>query len=172
MADIPCLDDLQLLPYIDSQGCLPPDLEGKIGVYGIFDREQLLCYVGISRDVATSLKQHLVRVPDRCYWCKVWTTDQFDRDRLTEIQTRWRADLVVDRQLWEQPIDCQHLMTDKERADFNQAEDEIEKARILKNTARRVEQEIKAKLTDRGVSFEIRFHPKRKEEGLLDLKLW
>ena len=42
--------------------------------------------------------------------------------------------------------------------------------KLLKQVARRVEETILAKLQQRGVTTEIRFSPKLKEQGLLDLK--
>ncbi|MER3477484.1 MAG: endonuclease, partial [Leptolyngbya sp. ERB_1_2] len=42
--------------------------------------------------------------------------------------------------------------------------------KALKNIARRVESEIMAQLKARNVQTEMRFNPKLKEEGLLDLK--
>jgi len=48
--------------------------------------------------------------------------------------------------------------------------DEIAKDKLLKNVARRVENEILSQLKARGVTEEIRFNPKLKTSGLLDLK--
>jgi hypothetical protein len=42
--------------------------------------------------------------------------------------------------------------------------------KIIKNVARRVEAEIIAVLEVRGLQTQIRFNPKLKENGLLDLK--
>lgn len=172
MTELPDLGGLPWFPYIDGEGQIAADLVGKTGVYAIFDREQNLAYVGISRDIATSLKQHIVRVPDRCYWYKTWQIENPDRNLLTAIQQAWQGSLTIDRQLWEKPIDCRGLMTNQEKEKLAQAAEEKQVNRTLKDIARRVEAEIIQKLTDRGVSFEIRFNPKRKEEGLLDLKLW
>jgi hypothetical protein len=41
---------------------------------------------------------------------------------------------------------------------------------LLKQVARRIEETILTKLQARGVTAEIRFNPKLKEQGLLDLK--
>jgi hypothetical protein len=43
-------------------------------------------------------------------------------------------------------------------------------SKILKNAARRVESQILSELESRGVQMQIRFNPKLKEKGLLDLK--
>ncbi|RMF23487.1 MAG: GIY-YIG nuclease family protein, partial [Cyanobacteria bacterium J083] len=42
--------------------------------------------------------------------------------------------------------------------------------KLLKNLARELEEKIKSKLVDRGVNFPLRFNPKIKDQGLLDLK--
>ncbi|MFM9158944.1 MAG: GIY-YIG nuclease family protein, partial [Dolichospermum sp.] len=52
----------------------------------------------------------------------------------------------------------------------NIAIDEIGKSKVLKNVARRVEEEILAILEARGLKTQMRFNPKLKEVGLLDLK--
>ena len=62
-------------------------------------------------------------------------------------------------------------MSEEERSHYeNPAHDELTQIKILKNIARRIEAEILAQLKARGVQTEIRFNPKLKEEGLLDLK--
>jgi|GEM_PF-3436174 len=42
----------------------------KGSVYAIFDQKKVLQFVGYSRDVYLSLKQHLVRQPQQCYWLR------------------------------------------------------------------------------------------------------
>jgi hypothetical protein len=48
--------------------------------------------------------------------------------------------------------------------------DGLAQIKLLKQVARRVEETIFAKLQQRGVKTEIRFNPKLKDRGLLDLK--
>ncbi len=60
-------------------------------------------------------------------------------------------------------------MTADENNKFTSS-DELTQAKLLKNAARRVEIEIVAQLESRGVKMQIRFNPKLKEKGLLDLK--
>lgn len=48
--------------------------------------------------------------------------------------------------------------------------DGSEKPKLLKTIARRLEAEQLAKLKDRGVTQTIRFDPKLKEQGRLDVK--
>ena len=60
-------------------------------------------------------------------------------------------------------------MTDAEREQYKKS-DGIGQLKLIKNVARRVEAEILAQLQARGVKEEMRFNPKLKENGLLDLK--
>ena len=60
-------------------------------------------------------------------------------------------------------------MTETEKAQYEQSE-ELKQIKIRKQVARRVEAQIIEQLSDRGVKMEIRFNPKLKEKGLLDLK--
>ena len=79
---IPELSQLEYLPYINSEGKLPLSLQGKIGVYGIFDEVKKLLFIGYSRDVYQSIKVHLVRQPNSCYWLKVQTIEGPNRSIL------------------------------------------------------------------------------------------
>jgi len=177
-SDIQSLASLELIPYIDSEGKLPEFVQGKIGVYGIFDNEKVLQFVGYSRDIYLSLKQHLVRQPLQCYWLKVQTIDRPNRTILDSIRSSWIAENGslptgndADAALWNDPIDTKTVMTVAEVASYEGiVADEIAKDKLLKNVARRVENEILSQLKARGVTEEIRFNPKLKNSGLLDLK--
>jgi hypothetical protein len=177
MPDISTLSSLEYLAYIDDRGQLPEALQGKVGVYAIFDQSQTLQYIGYSRDVVLSLKQHLVRQPENCYWLKVQTIDRPSRTILEEIRTAWisengsvPAGNGADEGKWTQAIDAKAQMTPEEQASYAGAIDELTQSKVLKQVARRVEAEILEVLKTRGVQTEIRFNPKLKEEGLLDLK--
>lgn len=176
--NLPNLQSLSYISYIDENGQLPEDLQGKIGVYAIFNQEQSLQFVGYSRDVYLSLRQHLVRQPQQCYWVKLHTIDRPSRTILENIEQAWiaeNASLPVgngeQKAIWTQPIDVKTIMTPEEQVNYhNPANDEITQMKILKNIARRVEAEILASLELRGLKTQIRFNPKLKETGLLDVK--
>ncbi|MDX1976910.1 MAG: GIY-YIG nuclease family protein [Pseudanabaenaceae cyanobacterium bins.68] len=168
---IPELESLVFLPYLTPEGDVDPKWAGKIGVYGIFDQAQVLQYVGFSRDLASSLRLHLVRVCDRCVWLKVFTVDKPSRSLLIEIQAAWWGNQACsDPDLWEQPLNCLPYMNDQERQQLAEATSDREQDQVRKDIARRLEQEIMAKLAARGVTFKPRFDPKRKNAGILDLK--
>ncbi len=174
---LPTLASLAYIPYLDA-GHLPENLSGKIGVYGIFDRDRILQFIGYSRDIFLSLKQHLVRQPDQCYWIKVQIIDRPHRTLLENIRDAWIGEngttpIGNDREeaQWTQPINVKLLMTPAEQASYDQAKgEELQQSKILKNVARRVEAEIITTLTARGVTEGIVFNPKLKASGLLDLK--
>ncbi|MGJ5674978.1 MAG: GIY-YIG nuclease family protein [Nostochopsis sp.] len=175
--NISSLADLEYIPYIDEAGQLPEYLQGKIGVYAIFDQEQALQFVGYSRDVYLSLRQHIVRQPQKCYWVKVQTIERPSRAVLENIEKAWieenssvPAGNGDDKDKWTQPIDAKAVMTAEEQANYENSIDEITQIKIIKNVARRVEAEILKVLEGRGLQTQVRFNPKLKEEGLLDLK--
>jgi hypothetical protein len=163
-------------PYIDENGVINSELENKIGIYAIFNNEKKLEYVGYSRNLFMSLKQHLVRQPDKCYWFKFYLIERPSRSILEEIRSNWLAENhhlpkgnAEEEVFWTQPIDAKLTMTEDDKAQYQQ-NDELGKIKLLKKVARRLEEEVKQKLQSRNVTMEIRFNPKLKEDGLLDLK--
>lgn len=174
--ETPSLGSLEYRPYLTTEGCINEDIAGKIGVYAIFDQEQALVYVGYSRDVYLSFKQHLIRQPQHCHWLKVQTISRPSRTILAEIASAWIAENGkipvgndTEQHLWTDPIDANPAMTEEEKAQYQQSE-ESRQIKIRKQVARRVEAQILEQLGDRGVKMDIRFNPKLKEKGLLDLK--
>ncbi len=170
------INDLEYLAYLDSHGKLPENLVGKIGVYAIFNQDKELQFIGYSRDIYVSLKQHLVRQPNQCYWLKAETISRPSRTILEEKRQAWIKENGIiplgnasEEAKWNQAIDAKVSMTEAEKQEY-QLSEELAKIKLLKNIARRVEAEIKAQLQTRGVTEEIRFNPKLKEKGLLDLK--
>ena len=174
--EVPSLASLEFLPYLANDGCIPENLAGKIGVYGIFDQERSLVYVGYSRDIYLSLKQHLIRQPESCHWVKLQTIERPSRKILDEIAAAWIAENGstpagndTEQHLWTDPIDANPAMTEEELAQYQRSE-ESKQIKIRKQVARRVEAKILEQLSDRGVKMDVRFNPKLKEKGLLDLK--
>jgi hypothetical protein len=173
---IPALASLDYISYLDETGNLHEELQGKIGVYAIFDEGKTLQFINYSRDVYLSIKQHLVRKPQSCYWLKVQTIDRPNRTVLESIREAWikengaiPAGNESDEAAWNQPIDAKLTMTDEEKERYEKS-DELGQTKLLKQVARRVEAQILETLKSRGVQTEIRFNPKLKENGLLDLK--
>jgi len=169
------LAELEYLAYIDANGQLPEGFQNQVGVYAIFDCDRVLQFVGYSRDVHLSLKQHLVRQPEKCYWLKVQTINRPSRTVLEEIKEAWIAENssippgnVANTTQWNEPIDAKLAMTADEQTSY-QASDELIQIKLLKSVARRVEATVVSNLESRGVKVPIRFNPKLKEKGILDL---
>lgn len=174
---IPALDDLAFIPYLDEQGQLPSQCAGKVGLYAIFDEGKSLQFVGYSRDILLSLKQHLVRRPNECIWVKINTIERPSRTVLEQIKHHWleaQGSIPIgngeQEAQWTQPIDAKTLMNEAEQGAIANVVTESERSKLLKKIARRVESDILATLDARGVRIPIRFDPKMKEQGLLNLK--
>ncbi|MDG2992184.1 GIY-YIG nuclease family protein [Candidatus Synechococcus calcipolaris G9] len=169
------LSDLDFLPFLDAEGYVQPALMGKVGAYAIFNQDQKLEYIGYSRDVHLSLKQHLVRRPDHCYWIKSQCIERPDRTLLEQIRQHWITEAGMpagnegDRSLWEQAIDIRPFLSQDEQEAYNNL-DELAQQKFLKQAARRREAEIFDHLARRSVQEPLRFNPKLKDSGLLDLK--
>jgi hypothetical protein len=173
LTDLPKLEAIAYEPYLNELGDINPDLNVKIGIYAIFDRDRTLQYVGFSRDIASSLRLHIVRVPDLCDWVKVFIIAKPSRTFLGEVQTAWWGDRQLSpEQLeqWEQPLNCLKWLTEAENTQLEQAVNDGDRERILKDLARRIEEGILAKLAAKGIGFKVRFDPKRKNAGILDVK--
>ena len=174
--EIPVLDNLEFLPYLNDQGLLDENLSGKIGIYAIFDQNRNLQFVGYSRNIYLSLKQHIVRQSNKCYWLKLQTIDRPSRTILESTKQQWITENKTvpegngeQENLWTQPIDAKLTMTDEDKLSYH-SNDELGQIKLLKSIAKRLEAQILETLSDRGVKVEIRFNPKLKEQGLLDLK--
>lgn len=175
--DLPSLSALPFVSYLDDGGLIPEQpFAEKVGAYAIFDEAKVLCYVGLSRDIYASLKQHLVRCPEHCHWVKVQTLDRPNRTVLEAMRQQWLTENGAiplgngpEEERWTQAIAVEPLMTEAEKAAIAAADD-LSRSKLIKDVARRVEQEIFAVLAARGVMLKLRFDPKLKEQGLLNLK--
>lgn len=172
----PSLASLDWTPYLTPDGTMVDTWAGQVGVYAIFDADKTLQYVGYSRDVFSSLKQHLIRRSPLCYWVKVQTITKPNRTALEAMRDAWIAENGTcplgngeDEPLWTQPIDAKLQMTDEEQAAYAR-QDDMGKTKTLKQVARRVEAQVLEQLQQRGVTMPVRFDPKLKESGLLNIK--
>ena len=175
-SDILPLSSLDYISYLDEQGKVPEGFQGQIGVYAIFNQEKVLQYIGYSRDMYSSLKQHLVRQNQGCYWIKAQTITRPSRAILENIRDAWIAENGTvppgngeQADFWNNPIQVKPYMTSEEQIAYEKT-DGISQEKLLKQVARRVEEQIMAELQHRGLQEEIRFNPKLKISGLLDLK--
>lgn len=180
-AGIPSLESLPWLSYLTDEGSIVDCSKAgaKASVYAIFDADKKLQYVGVSRQVYQSLRLHFARFPELCHWVKVEHISRPSRSALEGIRDHWIGesgggvpgnDGGSMQHRWENPVDCKPLMTDEERAAVEAAAPGPPKAKAMKEAARRVERELEAQFKARQCTDVLRFDPKLKETGLLDLK--
>lgn len=174
--EITSLASLDYVSYLDQNGYIPEEFQGKIGVYAIFDQEKTLQFVGYSRDIYASLTQHLVRQPNSCYWLKIQTISRPSRTVLENIRQAWIEENgqippgnSSQEKEWSEDIDAKLTMSEADKQKYETLE-EVAQTKFLKQIARRLEAEIKEQLNARGVAMNIRFDPKLKEKGLLSVK--
>ncbi len=172
------LGNIANIPYIDDLGLLPDQFHQKIGAYAIYSNDHTLKHMGYSRNILLSLKQHLIRQPHACHWIKAITIEKPSKASLENILTQWQAETkaviyTTENQLkhWTQSIDIKARMTPEEQDLFKSLQgNEMGTIKHLKTVARRIESEISSQLEQKGFKDELRFNPKLKESGLLDLK--
>ena len=170
------LSSLEFFPYLNADGLIPEEHQNKIGVYAIFDQAKILQFIGYSRDIYLSLKQHLVRQSQHCYWFKVFLIERPNRTILEAVRQQWlreNGSIPSGNETgatdWTQAIDVKAMMNPAEKGQYQNIEP-TEEGKFLKQISRRVESEILERLKTRGVKMPLRFNPKLKEKGLLDLK--
>lgn len=176
------LSDLLPIPYIDGEGRLSDAGVGpgvKASVYAVLDAEGAVQYIGVSRNVMQSLWLQLGRMPSQTYAFKVHHITKPNRSLLEATRQAWIKELGAAppgndgdslQALWEGPLDVKPLMTE---ADHQLIEAAREKNRpeenAMKKVAKRFENAKIEMLTSRGVTESLRFDPKLKGKGLLDL---
>ncbi len=175
-SEIVPLANLEYQSYLNENGLIDLELEKKIGVYAIFNQTKILQYIGYSRNIYLSLKQHLIRQIDQCYWLKIQLITTPSRTILEAIKNSWieengqiNIQNAENEEKWTQPIDAKIGMSEQDKKNYDYS-GEMEKIKFLKKIARNLESEINTKLQARNCKEEIRFNPKLKEQGLLDLK--
>lgn len=175
------LDALEFIPYLTQEGYItdPTQPGVKASLYGIFDENKTLCYIGVSRQVYQSMRLHFARRPLQCHYIKVMNVTKPSRALLESTRDAWIAsngsvpvgnDNGGMQNIWENPLDCKPLMTDAEKALLEEAAPGPPTAKVLKNVARRIEKGLEAVFKQRQVKDVLRFDPKLKDRALLDLK--
>ncbi|GBG74290.1 hypothetical protein CBR_g18701 [Chara braunii] len=175
------LRDLEYQPYVTEEGKIVDCTKAgaKASVFAVFDEDKTLQYVGMSRQVYQSMRLHFARMPSKCHFVKVVHIASPSRAVLESIQTAWITENDTRppgndggeiQHLWENALDCKPLMTDEEKELIEKTEEGPKRARTLKNVARRIESQLVEQFKLRNVSETLRFDPKLKEKGLLDLK--
>ena len=185
LSSVPSLASLQLIDYINSEGELATvvvDPGTRASVYAISDEQSKVRYVGVSRNIQQSLRLHLARMPDQTYFFQCHHITKASRTLLELIQSEWVSscggvdgnDDQTIKKLWEGALDVKPLFTDEDEKTLSEAKfgpnaSKVKEESAYKKVARRYEDEKVAILERRGLVEKLRFDPKLKGSGLLDL---
>lgn len=167
--------------YVDPETGLVSDVgrEGaRASVFAVSDAEDVVQYIGISRSVHQSLLLILGRCPELCHFVRVEHIDKPSRATLEAIRRGWITELGAlppgneaseGGSPWEGPLDVRPLMTPDEETELHAASASGREASVLKAVCRRLEASKVHALKARNVRESLRFDPKLKAQGLLDL---
>ncbi|KAA6418465.1 MAG: monothiol glutaredoxin- chloroplastic-like [Trebouxia sp. A1-2] len=84
-SSVSSLSDAPLQPVSGEPGALP----NTAGVYAVYDKEQKLQYIGLSRKVAVSVANHIQDMPDHTHSVKFATVPDPTKDNLTAAWKQW-----------------------------------------------------------------------------------
>lgn len=181
----PTLASLPLHPYIDPDtGLIPyPDPAAKTGVYAIYGAADRVVYLGKSRDIHNTLRMHLGRRPVDCVAYRALALPRPSRAAFDTILAAWAAELGApppgndggdEQARWEKPVDVRWagsgvVLTAAEREALDGCVLAADAGKVLKKVCRRVQGEVEAVLRARGCKEPMKWAPKLKEKGLLDV---
>jgi len=144
------------------------------GVYSILDDDNQVRTVGISRDVYTTLARSLVRQPSRAYHYRLKRFSRPSRKLLEDTRAAWAADSVDPDADWS-PIDITAAefypnLSESAREKIENAEIPAMKSKALKAACREIQKIIEAQVLARGLKDKLKFAPKLKDKGILDVE--
>lgn len=89
---VPVLNDLPLLQYINQNGRIQPPVDNstKASVFGIFDKNKKIQYIGFSKDVRNSLRTLMGRRPEMCYYYKIFNLNSLDQKTMLKCRQQVR----------------------------------------------------------------------------------
>eukprot|EP00904_Undaria_pinnatifida_P007530 jgi/Undpi1/3907/HiC_scaffold_16.g07275.m1 len=174
------LAELELMPYLDEDGMITKvDTTGvKASVYAVYDESKTIQYIGVSRGIQQSLRLHLARRPTQTYFFKVQNIARPSRSLLEIVKDSWIEengstppgnDQGEQQAIWEASFNVMPLFTEEDKIFVEEKKQKGREESGIKAVARRFEAEIVEILTERGVKESMRFDPKLKGKGLLDL---
>jgi hypothetical protein len=178
----------ELVPLISPDGSIAVQYDEsgqRVGVFAVFGEDRGLRYVGISRDVATSLRKCLVRRPVDAVYFVVEYVARPSRTVLEGIKTQWLreweektgldvpgCDRDVNQHLWENAINVQgpHVQLTEAEQDAIANLEPKDTPKVLKQICRRFQADIDKILRERGLTEPLKFASKLKAQGLLDVE--
>ncbi|XP_010253773.1 PREDICTED: bifunctional monothiol glutaredoxin-S16, chloroplastic [Nelumbo nucifera] len=88
------LADAELVPVPGEADELASKFPSDSGVYAVYDKNNDLQFIGISRSIAASVLSHRKSVPDLCYSVKVGVVDEPNRTSLTQAWKSWLEEYI------------------------------------------------------------------------------
>ncbi|KAE8717382.1 Bifunctional monothiol glutaredoxin-S16 [Hibiscus syriacus] len=88
------LSEIQSVPVPATPEEFASKFPSDAGVYAVFDRNDELQFIGISRNIAASLFTHQKSVPDLCCSVKVGVVNEPDRTALTQAWKSWMEEHI------------------------------------------------------------------------------
>ncbi|KAK7287444.1 hypothetical protein RIF29_00722 [Crotalaria pallida] len=73
---------------------LAGELPSGAGVYAVYDKDNELQFIGLSRNIAASVSAHRKSVPELCGSVKVGVVDEPDREALTQAWKSWMEEYI------------------------------------------------------------------------------
>ena len=110
--DVPSLDSLPMLEVVSSSGTLPGNVEGP-AVFAIYDKDEVIQYVGFSSAVGKSIEKLFYRRPAVTYFFKYAGLSEVDQDAMMAIRNTWFDALEgppignknpVEKEAWQVPV--------------------------------------------------------------------
>ncbi|CAM9186300.1 unnamed protein product [Hapterophycus canaliculatus] len=150
----------------------------KASVYAVYDESKTMRYIGVSRGIQQSLRLCLARRPEETYYFKVQHIARPSRSLLEIVKDSWIEENgstpagnvdAASQAVWENSMDVIPLMTEEDKALLATFKEKGKDEMGIKKIARRFEDEIFEALEKRGVTEPLRFDPKLKGKGLLDV---
>eukprot|EP00968_Pinguiococcus_pyrenoidosus_P008201 scaffold576_cov260-Pinguiococcus_pyrenoidosus.AAC.65 len=192
--DYPELTKLEKCPFIDAEGemnLVPPPQGTRASIYAVFDSHENLAFVGITRNVMASMRQILARQPLDAYYYSAHHVAKPSKATLELIKETWirscdavpkgnvHTSSIADAAApqidadseasWEGATDVKKFMTPEEQAYVHEQRSAGREGPALRVIARKYEADKLAILESRGLATPLRFDPKLKLLGLLDL---
>ncbi|KAJ8898906.1 hypothetical protein K2173_008399 [Erythroxylum novogranatense] len=88
------LSETDLVPVPSTLEDLSAKFPSDCGVYAVYDGSNDLQFIGITRNIAASVLNHLKSVPELCSSIKVMVVDEPDRAALTQAWKSWMEEHI------------------------------------------------------------------------------
>ncbi|XP_050215130.1 bifunctional monothiol glutaredoxin-S16, chloroplastic [Mercurialis annua] len=93
-AAVKSLSETELVTVPLTADKFSPKLGPESGVYAVYDKNNDVQFIGISRNIGASVFSHLKSVPELCCSVKVGVVDEPDRTTLTEAWKSWMEEHI------------------------------------------------------------------------------